>query len=251
MDSFLTSRLLFLVAFFALFLLVGCQQPAPPAAPSPTPQAKPNIGDIRMAPTAYEGRVVTIEGEYLGWKGGYGSPPVTRSDWLVQDAAGWLYVTGKPVELDPLHDVGHSIKVTGLVRITNDGEPYLYAQEIEIQAEKASALLLLQIDLRRKQMANPIPERLEQMKAMGMNTENLGIQRIFIHLTGRPNPQQIDELEAIGIIPYPDSWIPPAGAYPTGFMIADIPVDELDELAGKDYVVRLDTAEQVLEPKTE
>ncbi|MCD6359681.1 MAG: hypothetical protein J7M38_02380, partial [Armatimonadetes bacterium] len=180
-----------------------------------------------------------------------GSPPVTRSDWLVQDATGWLYVTGKPAGLDPLHDMGHSIKVTGLVRITNDGEPYLYAQEIEIQADKASALLLLQIDLRRKQMANPIPERLEQMKAMGMRTENLGIQRIFIHFTDKPNPQQIDELEAIGITPYPDSWIPPASGYPSGFIVADMPVDKLDELEGKDYVVRLDTAEQVVEPKTE
>jgi len=255
MDGFLTGRLVSSIVFLVLFSLAGCQQPtsspAPPSAPSPTPQDRPSIGDIRVAPETYEGRVVTIEGEYLGWKGGYGSPPVTRSDWLVQDATGWLYVTEKPAGLDPLHDVGYSIEVTGLVRLTKDGEPYLYAQEIETQVEKSSALLLLQIDLRRKQMANPIPERLEQMKAMGMRTKNLGIQRIFIHFTDEPNPQQIDELEAIGIIPYPGSWIPPAGAYPTGFMIADMPVDKLNELTDKDYVVRLDTAEQVLEPKTE
>jgi hypothetical protein len=30
-----------------------------------------------------------------------------------------------------------------------------------------------------------------------------------------------------------------------------MPVDKLDELAGKDYVVRLDTAEQVLEPQAQ
>ena len=169
----------------------------------------------------------------------------------MQDATGWLYVTGKPAGLDPLGDVGRPIKVTGLVRVTRDGEPYLYAQEIEIKAGKASALLLLQIDLKKQQLAAPTPERLEQMKAMGMRTENLGMQRIFVHLAQEPTASQIDELTAMGTIPYPDSWIPAAGGHPTGFIVADMPLDKLGELAGKDYVVRLDTAEQVLEPLAE
>jgi len=247
MDRLVTGKFILLAAFLAILLVTACQQ----ATPSPPPPAKPSIADIRATPTAYEGKVVTIEGKYQGWKAGFGSPPVTRSDWLVQDATGWLYVTGKPAGLDPLGDVGHPIKVTGLVRITKDGEPYLYAQEIEIKAKKASALLLLQINLREKQLSAPTPERLEQMKAMGMRTENLSMQRIFIHLAQEPTASQIDELEAMGIIPYPDSWIPPVGGHPTGFIVADMPVDKLDELADKDYVVWLDTAEQVLEPQAE
>jgi len=247
MDRLLTGKSILWAAFLAVLLVTACQQ----APPSPVPLAKPSIGDIRGAPTAYEGKVVTIEGKYQGWKGGFGSPPVTRSDWLLQDATGWLYVTGKPAGLDPLSDVGRPIKVTGLVKITKGGEPYLSAQEIVIKAGKASALLLLQINLREKQLAAPTPERLEQMKAMGMRTEDLSMQRIFIHLAQEPTASQIDELTAIGIIPYPDSWIPATGGHPTGFMVADIPVDKLDELASKDYVVRLDTAEQVLEPQAE
>ncbi len=247
MDKLLTGKLILSATFLAVLLMVACQQ----AAPSPPPLAKPSIGDIRGAPTAYEGKVITIEGKYQGWKAGFGSPPVTRSDWLVQDATGWLYVTGKPAGLDPLGDIERPIKVTGLVKITKDGEPYLYAQKIEIKAEKASALLLLQVDLKEKQFAAPTPQRLEQMKAMGMRTDNLGMQRIFIHLAQEPTAQQIDKLKAIGITPYPGSWIPAAGGHPTGFIVADMPVDKLDELAGKDYVVRLDTAEQVLEPLAE
>jgi len=247
MDRLLTGKSILWAAFLAVLLVTACQQ----APPSPVPLAKPSIGDIRGAPTAYEGKVVTIEGKYQGWKGGFGSPPVTRSDWLLQDATGWLYVTGKPAGLDPLSDVGRPIKVTGLVKITKGGEPYLSAQEIVIKAGKASALLLLQINLREKQLAAPTPERLEQMKAMGMRTENLGMQRIFIHLAQQPTAQQIDELEAMGITPYPDSWIPPVGGHPTGFIVADMPIDKLDELAGKDYVVQLDTTEQVIEPQTE
>ena len=238
-------KLILLAAFLAALLVTACQQ----VAPSPPPPAKATIGEIRTTPSAYEGKVVTIEGEYQGWQGGFGSPPVTRSDWLVQDATGWLYVTGKSAGLDPVSDVGCPIKVTGLVRLTKEGEPYLYAQEIEIKATKASALLLLQIDLREKQLAAPTAERLEQMKAMGMRTKNLGVQRIFIHLAQEPTAGQIDELEAMGITPYPDSWIPAAGGHPTGFMVADMPIEKLDELEGKDYVVRLDTAEQLLEPQ--
>jgi len=247
MDRLLTGKLILLAAFLAVLLVTACPQPASP----PPPPAEATIGEIRATPTTYEGEVVTIEGVYQGWKGGYGSPPVTRSDWLVEDATGWLYVTGKPAGLDPLDDVGHPIKVTGQVELTKEGEPYLDAQEIEIKLSKASALLLLQIGLREQQLADPTPERLEQMKAMGMRTENLEVQRIFIHLAQEPTAGQLDELIAMSITPYPDSWIPSAGGHPTGFMVADMPIDKLDVLAGKDYVVKLDTAEQVLEPQAQ
>ena len=75
------------------------------------------------------------------------------------------------------------------------------------------------------------------------------MQRVFIHLAQEPSAKQIDELEAMGITPYPDSWIPAAGGHPTGFIVADMPIGKLDELLEKDYVVRLDTAEQLLEPQ--
>jgi hypothetical protein len=245
MDRLLTGRSILLAAFLAVLLMTACPQPAPPPAEA-------TIGAIRVAPTNYEGEVVTIEGVYRGWQSGYGSPPVTRSDWLVEDATGWLYVTGKPAgDLDPLDDVGRPIKVTGQVRLTKEGEPYLDAEEVDIGTTKASALLRLQIGLREQQLADPVPERLEQMKAMGMRTEVLEVQRIFIHLAQEPTAEQIGELGAMGIIPYPDSWIPSAEGQSVGFMVADMPIDKLEELSSKDYVVRLDTAEQELEPLAE
>jgi hypothetical protein len=186
---------------------------------------------------------------YQGWLGGYGSPPVTRSDWLVEDHTGWLYVTGKPAgDLDPLDDTGRPIKVTGQVELTEKSEPYLVAEEVEVEATKATSRLLLQVNLRRQQLSDPKPERLEQMQEMGMNTEDLEIQRVFIYLVKEPTAEQLGELEALGIIPYPDSWIPSAGGPSAGFMAADMPIDRLDELAGKVYIIKLDTAEQALEP---
>ncbi len=114
--------------------------------------------------------------------------------------------------------------------------------------EKVSAQLLTQINLRKEQIAEPIPDRLEVMQNSGMRVDNLEIQRIFIHLSQELNTSQIEELESMGIILYQDSWIPPVGTHPTGFLTADMPIDKLEELAGKDYVVRLETAEQVDKP---
>jgi len=117
---------------------------------------------------------------------------------------------------------------------------------------KVSALLSLQVDAKvRCQQTPPTADELSMMRQTGMRTENLGMQRIFIHLAQESTASQIDELTTMGITPYPDSWIPPVGEYPTGFIVADMPVDKLDELAGKDYVVQLDTTEQMLEPQND
>jgi len=115
--------------------------------------------------------------------------------------------------------------------------------------KKASSLLLSQIELRQQQIAEPTAERLEQMKAMGMNVDNLNIQRIFIYLSEPLTQPQIEELEALGLSLYLDSWIPPVGSHPQGFIIADMPIDKLAEVASKDYVVRLDSAERLAHPQ--
>ena len=219
------------------------------ACPPPVPSPEAAIEEIRTSSTLYDGQTVTIDGVYQGWQGGYGSPPVTRSDWLLEDTTGWLYVTGKPAgELDPLGDVGRPIKVTGQVELTEEGEPYLVAEEVEIGTTKATSLLLMQVNLRRQQLADPSSERLEQMQAQGMNTEDLEIQRIFAHFVQEPTVEQLGELESMGITPYPESWIPSAGGPSSGFLVADMPIDKLDELMNKDYITQLDTAEQASEP---
>ena len=115
--------------------------------------------------------------------------------------------------------------------------------------EKASSELIAQVKLRKEQVAEPTSDRLEMMKNMGMRVDNLVIQRIFIHLNQEPNTSQIEEFESMGIILYLESWIPPVGAHPYGVLLADMPLDKLEEVAEKDYIVKLDTAERVLEPE--
>ena len=123
--------------------------------------------------------------------------------------------------------------------------------EEETVNEKASSLLLMQVDLRKEQIAEPTAERLRQMQALGIRTEDLASQRIFIHLSQELTQSQLEELQDLGITVYVDSWIPPVGVHPTGYILADMPVDKLYDLAARDYVIRLNTAEQLLQPYPE
>jgi len=82
-----------------------------------------------------------------------------------------------------------------------------------------------------------------------MNTDKLNIQRIFIYLSEPLTHPQIAELEALGLSLYLDSWIPPTATHPEGFITADMPIDKLDEVASKDYIVRLDSTERLAQPQ--
>ncbi|MCX8126435.1 MAG: hypothetical protein N3E40_04800, partial [Dehalococcoidia bacterium] len=114
---------------------------------------------------------------------------------------------------------------------------------------KASPELVQQVSLRKQQLSSPAPETLARMKDLGMRTEPLDIQRVFIYLKEPLTAQQTAELNATGISVYPGSWVPPTGSHPAGYILAEMPVDKLDALMAKDFVVRLDTAEKKLEPQ--
>ena len=117
-------------------------------------------------------------------------------------------------------------------------------------SEKISSLLLTQVNLRLEQIDDPTTERLEMMRNMGMMVDNLDKQRVFIHLERELNDAQVKELQTLGLTLYLDSWIPPVGAHPTGYIIVDMPINVLEELADKEYIVSLDTAEVELQPQT-
>jgi hypothetical protein len=116
---------------------------------------------------------------------------------------------------------------------------------------KESSELQLQITLRQEQISKPTAERLDQMQSMGMNAASLNIQRIYIYLKQPLTQIQANELQVMGITIFLNSWIPPVNNQPTGFLLADVPVDKIDALAAKKYVVRLDTAEKQLQPQSD
>ncbi len=88
------------------------------------PQGITQIGSIKLNPALYGGFVVSLNGTYRGWESGHGTPPVTRSDWVIQDGTGAIYVTGSKMGLNYPADVGKPVEVTGRVK-TKNGVPYL------------------------------------------------------------------------------------------------------------------------------
>ncbi len=91
--------------------------------------ANSSISDIVSNPSKYVDQKVTLSGEYRGWESGHGSPPVTRSDWVLKDGSGSIYVTGKTPALDPVKDIGKPVTVDGTVRIKGS-QVYLEAETV-------------------------------------------------------------------------------------------------------------------------
>ena len=139
------------------------------------------------------------------------------------------------------------------------GQPILskYLSKLESTAgkskveKKIGGLLKLQIQLKNSYKEQPIPERLNTMQKMGMRTKEIDKHLVFIHLKEKLSPSKVAELKKIGVIVHEDSWIPPLKNHPTGYVIASMPVDRLYDLAEKPFVVKLETAEQKLEPKND
>jgi subtilisin family serine protease len=122
-------------------------------------------------------------------------------------------------------------------------------------SSKISPLLALQVEAKTQLALETLTETAAEAErigtlgiATGMRTEDLTSQRIYIHFDQEPTQSQLEELQGLGITAYVDSWIPPVGDHPTGFILADMPTDKLNELAAKNYIIRLNTAEQLLEP---
>jgi len=117
--------------------------------------------------------------------------------------------------------------------------------------KKISGLLQLQIQLRKSYREQPTSERIKAMQRMGIKTAEIDKQLVYIHLKRKLNPSRIASLKEIGVVVYEDSWIPPVQNHPTGYIIASIPIDRLYDVAKKPFIIRLETAEQVLLPKND
>lgn len=99
------------------------------------------VGSIITEPLSFEGENITVIGYYRGWdllhEADMG-PPVTRSDWVIKDSTGAIYISANseakvPDGLSPgsLQDTAVILKVMGIVRVTEEGQSYIEAKSIE------------------------------------------------------------------------------------------------------------------------
>ena len=139
------GRLLALLVTLAL--LAGCRgdnaQEMPLSGGNAQEELTHIVASIVANPHSYEGQRVTVVGYYRGWdllrEAGTG-PPVTRSDWVIKDTSGAIYVSARSGRqglgsLDPAsrNDAGAILKLVGLVHVSAEGQPYIDAESIAIQ----------------------------------------------------------------------------------------------------------------------
>jgi len=121
-------------------------------------------------------------------------------------------------------------------------------QQVE-ETDKLSAILRQQVDARLQQLQAPSEQNLQRMRELGMTIDTIEIQRVYIYLKEQLTAEQEKDLASLGVKAHEDSWIPPMSNHPYGFLIAGVPADKVTELAARDYVIKLDTAErQALSP---
>jgi hypothetical protein len=99
------------------------------------------LGRILESPHEFRGQEVTVVGYYRGWDllgEANASPPVTRSDWVMADARGAIYVSAASAALADLppgpgsgNDLWRVLRLSGVVRLTAKGQPYLEADQVQ------------------------------------------------------------------------------------------------------------------------
>jgi hypothetical protein len=108
---------------------------------SELPELTNKLGPVIAEPFSFEGQDIMVVGYYRGWDLLHEAntpPPVTRSDWVIKDSTGAIYVSADseakvPEGLDPgsPQDTDIILKVKGVVRVTGGGQPYIEATSIE------------------------------------------------------------------------------------------------------------------------
>jgi hypothetical protein len=90
---------------------------------------KPSITAINDNPSDYEGMRLSLTGVFKGWKGKCkGSPPVSRSDWMIAEGTACLYVNGPlPKGLQAMSPHDERVTITGTVKIGHSGMAYIKA----------------------------------------------------------------------------------------------------------------------------
>ena len=99
-------------------------------------RAGPTVADLIASPRAYLNREITLEGRYrarLAPRGDRlteGGPPTSRSDWILQDSTGSIYVAGSGALRLDASNLNERLRVRGWVRMNPEGRLYLRTWEV-------------------------------------------------------------------------------------------------------------------------
>ena len=108
-------------------------QPKVKSKPSLSPQGnRTSIKAVLNDPAKFRASELTLEGMFRGWKASCASSAmITRSDWVIEDGTGCIYVSGSaPSGLSPAKPDNVRIVVSGKVVTGPKGKPAIRAVRV-------------------------------------------------------------------------------------------------------------------------
>lgn len=167
---------------------------------------------VRADPKGWEGRYIRVVGYYEGWDlfGSVGTgPAVTRSDWVIRDEGGAIYVhpgsgTVEGLDIPPSEKVeGVLLRLFAQVRLNDAGQPYLWV----VQGERIGLARHIWLEYERSGGFAGFQDRLT-IYADGQAVLNRkGVETIF-HLTPEEMAQIQGELTSADFTSLNETYLP-------------------------------------------
>ncbi|MBU1108398.1 MAG: hypothetical protein KKB51_17115 [Candidatus Riflebacteria bacterium] len=143
-----------------------------------------SIKEILNKPESYTGKFVSVYGHYSGWKNAPGSPPVSRSDWvLCDDDEKAIYCTGtmpQDPETGAPETFWRSLAILATVKLAN-GMPYLEVKQLRaIKPNIEKMVSVAQI------LFSPIEMQGRHVGLLGVLAKGYGVKGDRLYLLADP-----------------------------------------------------------------
>ncbi|KAF1079745.1 MAG: hypothetical protein GQF41_3862 [Candidatus Rifleibacterium amylolyticum] len=142
------------------------------------------IADIIASPDNYSGKFVSVYGHYSGWKNAPGSPPVSRSDWVLCDENNKaIYCTGtipQDAETGAPETFWRPLSILATVKVAN-GMPYLEVKQLKaIKPGVEKMVSVAQI------LFSPIEMQGQYVGLLGVLAKGYGVKGDRLYLLADP-----------------------------------------------------------------
>lgn len=142
------------------------------------------INEILASPDVYVDKFVSVYGHYSGWKNAPGSPPVSRSDWvLCDDNNKAIYCTGampQNAETGAPETFWRPLTVLATVKMAN-GMPYLEIKQLKaITSNVEKMVSVAQI------LFSPVEMQGQHIGLLGVLAKGYGVKGDRLYLLADP-----------------------------------------------------------------
>lgn len=142
------------------------------------------ISDILDRPAEFADKFVSVNGHYSGWKNAPGSPPVSRSDWVLCDEnKKAIYCTGmipQDQETGAPETFWRPISILAAVRVADD-KPYLEVKQLKAFKPNLEKMVsVAQI------LFSPVAMQGQQVSLLGVLAKGYGVKGDRLYLLADP-----------------------------------------------------------------